>query len=91
METESTNASKSVEIGLSTVMCFARERFQNTRRRKVPIKILRRNTSASVIMSDLFSALTISLNIYYVPIFFSESTVYGTTTSPEWLRKKVYK
>jgi len=71
MDTDNTNASKSVEIGLSTVMCLASDRFQNTRRRKVPIKILSKNTRASVIMSDLFSALTISLNILLcIYIFF---------------------
>ncbi|QIG59784.1 hypothetical protein [Dishui Lake phycodnavirus 3] len=63
MDTDRTKASKSVSMGFSTVMCFAKERFQKTRRRNVAIKILRRNTSASVIMSDLFSALAISLNI----------------------------
>jgi len=48
-----TKASRRVDIGLRTLMCFTSERFQTRRRIKVVMRILRTNIRNSVSISDL--------------------------------------
>jgi len=60
-------ASSMVEIGLSTVMCFTRERFQANRITNVLIRMLsiktRNSTSISDLVWDLATSLIILLSI----------------------------
>jgi len=70
-------------MGLRTEMCFTRDRFQTRRRTKVLMRRASTKMRNSVSASDLFSDLIISLNIYYLLIFFSDLITNEGSTS-EW-------
>jgi len=63
MDKERMNASRKVSIGLSTVMCFVKLRFQAKRKTNVLMRIARMNVKSSTRISDWFLALKRSLII----------------------------